>query len=191
MLFISLCAVVAKKRGKKIFIKNKHEGRGGFTLIELLIVISIIGILAAIIFPVVRGAVNKAYYARTQVEFKSINNALALYMAETGNYPADANRDLPVGLEKYLGGGNWPKAPWPGSVYDWDNWAPSDLAYPPQQQVYQISVRFCSAPGVCTIPNESWASGFDYYSSVYYCISGPCRAHASQPVTYPGLCVNC
>ena len=166
----------------------------GFTLIELLIVISIIGILAAIVFSSLSGAKKNAYYSRTLEEFHTIDTALELYENDHGNFPPDANRNLPPGLETYLGPGVWPQAPYPGSVYDWDSWAPSDLAYPPQQQVYQISVRFCTGsapPGVCTIPNEPWAAGFDYYSALYYCISGPCRSHSSQPVNYPGKCVNC
>jgi prepilin-type N-terminal cleavage/methylation domain-containing protein len=194
MLLVTVCAGIAKKTGKKLFSRHPDELRSGFTLIELLIVISIIGLLAAIIFPSIRQSVEKAYYARALGEFKSLNTALELYAADHGgNYPADASRGLPAGLETYLSGHNWPNAPWPGTVYDWDSWAPADLSAAPKQQVYQISIRFCSTdiPPVCSIPNESWAQNFDYYSSLYYCVSGPCRAHSSQPINHPGVCVNC
>ncbi len=166
----------------------------GFTLIELLVVISIIGILSTIVFTSLASAKKNAYNVRTKEESHSIATALELYLNDNqGKYPPDVSRSLPPGLEKYLGSGSWPAAPWPGSTYDWDNWAPGDLTYAPQEQVYQISIRFCpeGQPTQCTFPQEPWAANFDYYSSVYYCISGPCRAHSSQPVTHPAYCLNC
>lgn len=165
----------------------------GFTLLELMVVISIIGVLAAMIFPALGGAKQKAYLSRVKVEFRSIATALELYATDNNKYPGDTDRGLPPGLERYLGPGVWPAAPWPNSTYDWDSWAPSNLVYAPQTQVYQISVRFCplGQPTQCSFPKEPWAKDFDYYSSVYYCVSGACRAHASQPADHPAYCINC
>lgn len=174
-------------------IKKTH-GRG-FTLIELLVVISIIGILMAIILPKISAAREAARYTRAKAELRNLTIALNMSVIENGVYPPDANRDIPPGLENYLAaGGNWPKAPWTGSVYDWDNWAPANLSYPPQEQVYQISIRFCPVGGplsACNFPNEPWAANFGVNSALYYCVSGPCRAHSSQQTTYPGYCINC
>jgi prepilin-type N-terminal cleavage/methylation domain-containing protein len=169
------------------------NARKGFTLIELLVVIAIIGLLASIVLVSLGAAKNKAFLSSAKEEFKSINTAIELYYSDHGSYPPDTDRSIPPGLEKYLSNGVWPTAPWPGSVFDWDHWLPSDLAYPPQQEVMQISVRFCPSgqPTQCVFPNEPWAAGFDYYSAAYYCISGPCRSHSSQPVTYLGYCINC
>lgn len=195
MAFVAWLMALAHKRGHRLFSRyDPRRKDSGFTIIELLIVISIIGILSALIYPVVSSAREAAYYARSQAELKQVANALELYANDHGgNYPPDANRDIPAGLEPYLSSGNWPRAPWPGSVYDWDAWGPSDLSYDPKQQVYQISIRFCpaGAPEQCQFPKEPWAQNFDYYSAVYLCISGPCRAHSSQPVDHPSLCVNC
>lgn len=194
MACVSLCALVARRRGEKLFSRHREDSRGGFTLIELLIVISIIGILSAIIIPAVSSARNSAYLSRTKEEMHSMAVALELYANVNGTYPPDADRNIPPGLEPYLSThGNWPQAPWPGSIYDWDHWMPTDLAYDPKQEVYQISIRFCplNQPTQCRFPNESWAQNFDYYSAVYYCVSGPCRSHSSKPVSHPGYCLNC
>jgi type II secretion system protein G len=163
----------------------------GFTLIELLVVIAVIGVLSAVVLPALNSARNKSYLARAKAEFTSIRNALEMYYDEHNAYPPDASRDVaPPGVEQYLGGG-WPKGPWPGSYYDWDNWVDPDN---PGQRIYQISIRFCPSGGTlaqCRFPKESWAQLFDINSAVYYCISGACRPHQSEAATYPGYCVNC
>jgi prepilin-type N-terminal cleavage/methylation domain-containing protein len=174
---------------KKFKIKKR-----GFTLIELLVVIAILGVLSSIVLAALSSARSSAAFARAKLEFRSIATAIELYTQDhDGVMPADVDRNLPPGLEVYLSGGNWPNAPWPESVYDWDNWGPSNLSYPPKEQVYQISVRFCPVghPELCRFPNESWAAGFDINSAVYYCIQGPCRAHSSEPTNHSGYCINC
>ncbi len=164
-----------------------------FTLIELLVVIAILGILSSLILSAIGHARQRAYVARTLSEARSMATALEMYYSDHAGYPADANRNVPPGLEPYLGtgaSGAWPSAPWPNAVYDWDNWTDPDTG----QKIYQISIRFCPVGGEladCTFPDESWAENFDIDSSVYYCISGACRAHIGQPITYPGYCLNC
>jgi prepilin-type N-terminal cleavage/methylation domain-containing protein len=160
----------------------------GFTLIELLVVIAILGVLSSVVLASLAKARSSAALARSKLEFRSLATAIELYTEDhNGVFPADVNRSLPPGLETYLSGGNWPSAPWPDSVYDWENWTDPDTGLP----ILQISVRFCTDIGVCNIPNEPWAAGFDYYSAAYYCIEGACRSHISQPVDYPGYCINC
>lgn len=187
---VMICAAVSRRRGWQLF-KVRAAGGKGFTLVELLVVISIIGILATILFPVFLSVRKAAYLARAKAELRAIAVATERYTIDNGSYPADTNRNLPNGLEMYLAPGNWPQAPWPGSVYDWDNWSPANLSYPPNVQTYQISIRFCTDPDHCNFPNEPWAANFDYYSAAYYCISGSCRAHSSQPLNHPAYCINC
>ncbi len=169
--------------------------RGAFSVIETIIVVAIIVLLSAVVMSGATVARNKAYFSRATEEFKSLSAALELYsQSHSGDYPADVSRDLPAGIETYLAGGavaSWPDAPWPGSVYDWDNWDNPDT---PGEKIYQISIRFCPAGGplsACKFPSEAWAAGFGVNSAVYWCISGVCRPHIDESVSYPGYCVNC
>jgi len=171
-----------------------YNSRRGFSIVELLIVIVIIAVIAIIILSYIAGTREDTYLNRAKAEFVSIFQALELYHEDIGVYPADTDRDIPPGLEVYLQPGLWPDAAWPGSVFDWDNWSSGDLAYSPKEQVYQISVRFCPIGGplsACRFPQEPWAESFDVQSAVYFCVQGPCRSHASEPVSHPGYCVNC
>jgi len=171
----------------------KLQRSGGFTLIELLVVIAIWGILSSVVLASLTKARSSAAFARTKLEFRSLATAIELYIEDYGGVmPADVDRNLPPGLEVYLSSGNWPNAPWPGSVYDWDNWNNPDPGHT-GEKIYQISVRFCPLghPELCRFPDEPWAVGFDYYSAVYYCVGGACRSHLSQPIDHPGYCINC
>ncbi|TSC92743.1 MAG: prepilin-type N-terminal cleavage/methylation domain [Candidatus Berkelbacteria bacterium Licking1014_85] len=56
-----------------------HMNKKGFTLIEMLIVITIIAILAAILFPVFARAREKARQASCQSNLKQIGLAMAMY----------------------------------------------------------------------------------------------------------------
>lgn len=162
----------------------------GFTLIELLVVIAIIGVLSAIVMINVKNFRENGYYSRASLETTEIAKSLTLYLNAHGSYPDDVNRALPPGLEEYLPAGNWPNGPWPGSVYDWDNWDDPDN---PGQKIYQISIRFCPIGGplsACKFPKTTWAQNFGIDSALYFCLSGSCRSHNNQPSSYPCKKIN-
>ena len=173
-----------------VFCLEKRKD-SGFTLIELLVVIAILGILLAIVLLSIRTAYEGAYKARAELELRQLNSAMHIYRLDLGYYPDDADRGLPSGLEYYLPSGSWPNAPWPGSVYDWDNWEDPDNS---GRRIVQISIRFCDVGaelGECYFPSYDWAEDFGVDSGFFYCIEGKCRSHINQPLDYPGYCVNC
>ena len=135
---------------------------------------------------------ERTYLVKATSELHTMANAITLYIDKYNDYPADVSRGIAPGTQEFIqtNGVNdvWPNAPWPGSVYDYDRW--DDLG------IIQISIRFCNAGDDATckknFPDESWVtSSWDSYSSVYYCIKGPCRSHHDKPANWPGYCINC
>ena len=59
----------------------------GFTLVELLVVISIIGLLAALVVPVVKRAQNSSMKAGSVSNLRQIGVAMMSYTAENGRFP--------------------------------------------------------------------------------------------------------
>ena len=60
------------------------KGRKGFTLIELMVVILIVGILAAVAIPIMRGRVDAAKWSEGKAGLGTIATALRAYSAEQG-----------------------------------------------------------------------------------------------------------
>jgi general secretion pathway protein G len=167
------------------------KSKEGFTIAELLIVIVIIAVLATIVVISYIGITSNAYSSRAKAELSALSKAVSIYYTVNGQYPEDVSRDIPAGITPYINGSsdNWPKGPWPDSVYDYDYFTGSD-----GKEVVQISIRFCPIDGplsACKFPNEDWAKDFDIDSSAYWCITGKCRAHPGTPDSYPAYCLNC
>ncbi len=61
--------------------------RSGFTLVELIAVISIIGILASVLFPAITGIRKRATRATSQAAFSQLANGVLKYKQTYGHYP--------------------------------------------------------------------------------------------------------
>ena len=59
----------------------------GFTLMELLVVMTIIGILAAMVFPVANGVLKKARKSQAQHTAMQLKQAITTYFTEYSRYP--------------------------------------------------------------------------------------------------------
>ncbi len=72
--------------------------RKGFTLIELMVVIFIVGILAAVAIPIMRGRIDSAKWSEAKAAMGSIRTAARAYCAEKGSsytgYAATTLTDL-------------------------------------------------------------------------------------------------
>ena len=69
--------------------RRKAGSQSGFTLLELLVVMTIIGILAAIAVPALRDSPKRAREATLRADLFTFRSVLDQYKGDKGNYPAD------------------------------------------------------------------------------------------------------
>jgi prepilin-type N-terminal cleavage/methylation domain-containing protein len=76
-----------------------RQTRVAFTLVELLVVITIIGILAALITAAGAGALKRAQQTRIKTEVDQLAMALQSYKDTAGSYPPNCQVDGPAGSD--------------------------------------------------------------------------------------------
>ena len=81
--------LVIKLKVKKLKVKSeKIINKKGFTLVELLVVISIIAVLTVVTIGSFAGSQKKSRDAAKKANLKSLSDAIGLYYADTGSFPA-------------------------------------------------------------------------------------------------------
>ena len=96
-----------------------HSKQHGFTLVEILIVVVILGILAAIMTPLVANAVDGSNQVAFITDMRTLGNAVTLYTNETGQFLEDSSSgQLPTGLGPYIRPNAWTNGTPLGGVWD-------------------------------------------------------------------------
>ena len=82
---------------------GRRPGRqDGFTLIELLIVVTIIGIIAALAIPNLRNAMDRAKQKATMADMRTMGQGLEMYATDNNVYPRGlTDADAPT-LSSYI-----------------------------------------------------------------------------------------
>ena len=112
-------------RGRLRRAAMRRCAQRGFTLVEILVVITIIGLIMALVGPRVINYLGESKVKAAKIQIESFSSALDLFYLDAGRYPSsaeglDALAQRPGGLNTwngpYLKGGVVPKDPW-GHVY--------------------------------------------------------------------------
>jgi len=104
---------------------RRRDGEAGFTLVEILVVITIIGLIMAIVGPRVLNYLGESKVKAARIQIESLGSALDLYYLDMGRYPNSSDGlaalvQRPGNAEEwngpYLKGGVVPSDPW-GHAY--------------------------------------------------------------------------
>ena len=101
--------------------RRSSNGESGFTLVEMLVVITIIGMIMALVGPRVINYLGEAKVKAAKIQIESFSSALDLYYLDAGRYPSSSEgltalAQRPGGSQTwngpYLKGGVVPNDPW-------------------------------------------------------------------------------
>jgi general secretion pathway protein G len=123
----------------------------GFTLLELLVVMTIIGILAAIAVPALRDSPQRAREAALRGDLYSFRSVIDQYHGDKGYYPAD--------LQTLVTDGYMRKIPLDPMTKSADTWV---LAYEePSTDTATQSVDQPQQPGIIDVHSGSMGKALD------------------------------
>lgn len=105
--------------------RRGRRGERGFTLVEILVVITIIGLIMALVAPRVLNYLGESKVKAARIQIESFSTALDLYFLDVGRYPSTSEGlaalvQRPGGARTwngpYLRSGAVPNDPW-GNPY--------------------------------------------------------------------------
>ena len=94
---------------------QRRNRQAGFTLVEILVVITIIGLIMALVGPRVLGYLGESKAKAAKIQIESFSSALDLYYLDLGRYPTSAEGLAATGGDVTVGGVSFTCAPYSSS----------------------------------------------------------------------------
>ena len=116
---------MGRYRGTRTARRRRGHSQAGFTLVEILVVITIIGLIMALVGPRVLNYLSESRVKAAKIQIQSFSSALDLFYLDAGRFPTSSEGlsalARPVsGVMSwngpYLKGGSVPNDPW-GNPY--------------------------------------------------------------------------
>ena len=119
--FITISLTFFNQHFFQVNIHNlaRSNQKSGFTLVEILIVVTIIGVLAAIAVSLVERVRVNSQNSRLANDFRAYSGIVEVFVLEKGSYPENADPGtVPPGLDQYVDPGQWDQASSIGGIWD-------------------------------------------------------------------------
>jgi general secretion pathway protein G len=93
---------------RRFFHSRSHRGAGkfGFTLVEMLVVITIIGLIMALVGPRVLNYLGESKVKAARIQIESFSAALDLFYLDNGRYPS-SSEGLPALVQRPANSASW------------------------------------------------------------------------------------
>lgn len=93
---------------RRFFAKSSvsRAGERGFTLVEMLVVITIIGLIMALVGPRVLNYLSESKVKAARIQIESLSSALDLFYLDNGRYPTSAE-GLPALVQRPANAASW------------------------------------------------------------------------------------
>lgn len=93
---------------RQLFAKTqaRREAERGFTLVEMLVVITIIGLIMALVGPRVLNYLSESKVKTARIQIESLSSALDLFYLDNGRYPTSAE-GLAALVQRPAASGAW------------------------------------------------------------------------------------
>jgi type IV pilus assembly protein PilA len=120
------------------------KNRKGFTLIELMVVILIVGILAAVAIPLMRGRIDSAKWSEGKAMMGTIGTAIRAYAAEKGASATLYGAGAPTAAELGFGASDLVGTYFATANFSWTT------AYPDEATGLTFTITATAGTGITT-----------------------------------------
>jgi general secretion pathway protein G len=134
-------AFVFAARRARFSRSARRAAQAGFTLVEMLVVITIIGLIVALVGPRVLGYLGESKVKAAKIQIESFSAALDLYYLDNGRYPA-SNEGLSALVQRPASASAWNGPYLRTGAVPLDPWGhPYIYKFPGDHAAYDIASR--------------------------------------------------